>query len=58
MFLTVGTFDKDAIKRWGWQFSYSEMHLWAEDAIEGITDHFPGEKWKYHSEGEGAERIG
>lgn len=55
--MSVGTFDKDDLKIWGRQLSYSEVHLWSEDAIEGITDHLPGEKWKYDDQGEGAERI-
>jgi hypothetical protein len=55
--MSVGTFDKDGLKTWGRQLSYSEVHLWSEDAIEGITDHLPGEKWKYDDQGEEAERI-
>lgn len=55
--MSIGTFDKDDLKIWGRQLSYSEVHLWSEDAIEGITDHLPGEKWKYDDQGEGAERI-
>ncbi|KAF4997684.1 hypothetical protein FGRMN_3716 [Fusarium graminum] len=55
--LSVGTVDKDALKRWGKQLAYSEVHLWSEDTIEEITDHLPGEKWRHDAEGEGAERI-
>ena len=58
MSMSVGTFDKEELKQWGQRLSYSEVHLWSEDAIEGISDHLPGEKWKYDDEGEGAERIG
>ncbi|KAM0561015.1 hypothetical protein ACHAPJ_003515 [Fusarium lateritium] len=58
MSMSVGTFDKDVLKQWGEQLAYSEVQLWSEDAIEGITDHLPGEKWKYDNEGEGAEKIG
>ncbi|KAF5004006.1 hypothetical protein FDECE_9472 [Fusarium decemcellulare] len=55
--MSVGTFDKDVLRRWGKQLAYSETQIWWEDAIEGITDHLPGEKWKRDNEGEGAERI-
>ena len=58
MSMSVGTFDKEELKQWGQRLSYSEVHLWSEDAIEGISDHLPGEKWKYDNEREGAERIG
>ncbi|KAM0356008.1 hypothetical protein ACHAPU_000401 [Fusarium lateritium] len=56
--MAVGTVDKDALEKWGKQLAYSEVHLWSEDAVEGITDHLPGEKWRHNNEGEGAERIG
>ncbi|SPJ78114.1 uncharacterized protein FTOL_06503 [Fusarium torulosum] len=55
--MSVGTVDKDELKRWGKQLGYSEVHLWSEDAIEGITDHLPGEKWRHDHESEGAEKM-
>ncbi|CAF3481887.1 hypothetical protein SNK03_004948 [Fusarium graminearum] len=58
MSMSVGTFDQEELKQWGQKLAYSEVHLWSEDAIEGISDHLPGEKWKYHDKGEGIERIG
>jgi hypothetical protein len=56
--MSVGTFDQEELKQWGQKLAYSEVHLWYEDAIEGISDQLPGEKWKYHDKGEGAEKIG
>ncbi|KAL3600611.1 hypothetical protein FPOAC2_04856 [Fusarium poae] len=58
MSMSVGTFDQEELKQWGQKLAYSEVHLWYEDAIEGISDQLPGEKWKYHDKGEGAEKIG
>ncbi|RGP62665.1 hypothetical protein FLONG3_10158 [Fusarium longipes] len=58
MSMSVGTLDKVELKRWGQQLAYSEVHLWSDDTIEGISDHLPGEKWKYDDEGESAERVG
>ncbi|KAJ4194355.1 hypothetical protein NW755_003111 [Fusarium falciforme] len=55
--MSVGTLDKEVLKRWGKLLAHAEVHLWCEDEIEGVTDHLQGEKWKYDSEGAGAERI-
>ncbi|KAM0439600.1 hypothetical protein ACHAPT_000692 [Fusarium lateritium] len=54
---SVGTLDKEVLKRWGKMLAHAEEHLWCEDEIEGITDHLEGKKWKRDSEGEGAQRM-
>ncbi|KAI8675248.1 CENP-V/GFA domain-containing protein [Fusarium keratoplasticum] len=55
--MSVGTLDKEVLKRWGKLLAHAEVHLWCEDEIEGATDHLRGEKWKQDNEGAGAERI-
>lgn len=50
--MAVGTFDKDVLKRWGVLLASAHEHLWVEDAIEGVSDRLPGERWKLDVGGE------
>ena len=47
--LTVGCFDKAALKDHGVILTDAKTHLWCNDEIPGVTDHLRGEKWRYHS---------
>ncbi|KPM45064.1 hypothetical protein AK830_g1477 [Neonectria ditissima] len=55
--MTVGTLDKDVLRRWGAVVAEAGTHLWCEDEIPGVTDHLRGLRWKRDNEGEGAERV-
>ncbi|KAH8676966.1 Mss4-like protein [Ilyonectria robusta] len=55
--MTVGTFDREVLARWGNLLTDTKTHIWCADEIPGVTDHLKGEKWKLNSVGEGAERA-
>ncbi|UNI24340.1 Ribonuclease P [Purpureocillium takamizusanense] len=49
--MTVGCFDKDALRgAHGRALTYAERHLWCDAEIEGVTDHLPGDRYKFDDE--------
>ncbi|GJN67349.1 hypothetical protein PLIIFM63780_004789 [Purpureocillium lilacinum] len=48
--MTVGCFDKEDLRRYGKVLTYAERHLWCDAEIEGVTDHLPGDKYKFDDE--------
>lgn len=45
--MCVGTFDKDALRDYGHILTYAERHLFCDAEIPGVTDHLPGDRYKY-----------
>lgn len=48
--MCVGGFDKDALREYGRVLTYAEKHLFCDAEIEGVTDHLPGERFKFDDE--------
>lgn len=48
--MCVGCFDKDALGEYGRVLTYGERHLFCDAEIEGVTDHLPGDRWKFDNE--------
>ncbi|OAA42764.1 Mss4-like protein [Metarhizium rileyi] len=48
--MCVGCFDSEALRTHGRLLTYAERHIFCDAEIDGVTDHLPGDKWKYDDE--------